>query len=105
MHLGSQYNVSKTYLRNQALKIFQKKSEATLVLHNLFSFLFQDWWRQYRLHYNTELEKWAIFGPIELDLKKKKLKEWGSFNLVSSQLKIARIPTGQFSNRILLLKM
>lgn len=38
-------------------------------------------------------------------LKLKKLKEWGSFNLISSQFKIARIPTGQFSNRILLLEM
>ena len=49
-------------------------------------------------------------GPYEVQVnltqkKKKKLKEWGSFNLISSQLKIARIPTGQFSNRILLLKM
>ena len=47
-------------------------------------------------------------GPYEVQLnltQRKKFKEWGSFNLISSQLKIARIPTGQFSNRILLLKM
>lgn len=50
-------------------------------------------------------------GPEEVQLhltqkkKKKKLNEWGSFNLISSQLKIARIPSGQLSNRILLLKM
>lgn len=41
----------------------------------------------------------------ESDLKKKKFKEWGSFNLISSQFKIARIPKGQFSKRILLLKL
>lgn len=72
-------------------------------MHNLSSFHFSGLVKTIQPRHNNELQKWAIDGPNELDLKK--LKEWGSFNLVSCQLKIARIPTGQFSNRILLLEM
>lgn len=45
-------------------------------MHNLSSFHFSGLVKTVQTRHNNELQKWAIYGPNELDLKKKKkLKE------------------------------
>lgn len=84
-------------------KIFQIKSDMTLYIISIPFTLKTG--RDNKASPPCGLKKWDMWSPLIWFKKKKKVQRIKFLYLISSWFKIAGIPTGQFSNRTLLLKV